>query len=159
MLALSSGTLATRINNSSTARLLGVLRGDIRPTRAPHRPLREDGLDTGNTIASRAATLSPIAQHLPPDSDALYGSQTPGPASLFVQKETALVIAGSKHSWMPGPLESSSHEPAHASVTCWCRDGWLCSRHVDKPWPHDGCDGPRERCLRTDCAIGRASLR
>jgi hypothetical protein len=44
-------------------------------------------------------------------------------------------------------------------VTCWCRDGWLCSRHIDKPWPHGDCHGPGERCLRTDCPIGRANLR
>jgi hypothetical protein len=62
--------------------------------------------------------------------------------------------------WLPGVSGSADPDrPASTSATCWCRDGWLCSRHSDRPWPHDDCAGPGEPCLRTDCPKGRVNLR
>lgn len=37
------------------------------------------------------------------------------------------------------------------SRTCHCDHGWCCEEHADRPYPHDGCAGPRKQCPNPEC--------
>ena len=34
-----------------------------------------------------------------------------------------------------------------------CLGGWVCEKHPDRPWPHDGCAGSVIPCEFPDCSF------
>jgi hypothetical protein len=40
-------------------------------------------------------------------------------------------------------------------MPCICKEGWVCERHEDMPWPHDDCPGPGQLYDNPDCLVGR----
>jgi hypothetical protein len=50
---------------------------------------------------------------------------------------------------------STGHAASLYPMACYCKHGWICEAHHDKPWPHETCPGPGIICQNPDCAIGR----
>jgi hypothetical protein len=52
-----------------------------------------------------------------------------------------------------GWQEPPAIEPVSA---CYCVGGWICEKHPDRGWQHDGCEGAGMPCEDPACVAGTA---
>ena len=91
---------------------------------------------------ARARGLTPAeieAEEIDDDSEFWDDVRTIGPTGLAstLGERFAMDSRGPRLSHQTKPLQ-----------VCPCADEWRCAQHVDQPWPHDYCTGPRMPCPR-----------
>jgi hypothetical protein len=60
-----------------------------------------------------------------------------------------------QHPSQADEADASMRQAVVSRGACYCKDGWICQVHPDKPWEHDGCTNPGILCVNPECVSGR----